>query len=146
VRRWPWRESAAAEGDIRQGQGGASLVDATAKAAVEKAQAGVAKAEADLGLADKTYRRLQELLKEALLPNKISITPRGNTWLSQAGLQRSPGDLAAARAGLSQVNVYQADVQRAQAAVEQGPSRPAAYPHNLEECEIIAPTGWRLPP
>ncbi|NLI93386.1 MAG: HlyD family secretion protein [Peptococcaceae bacterium] len=130
---------AAAEGDLAKAAAGSNLVGQSSGAAIEKAQAGVMKAEADELLAKTTYQRTVELHKAGFASDQDLEKVEREYKAAQAGVQAAYGDLNTAKASLYQVDVYNADMKRAQAAIDKAKADLTLIKNNLAETEIKAP-------
>ncbi|MEW6697654.1 MAG: HlyD family secretion protein [Bacillota bacterium] len=130
---------AAAKGDIARAVASRSLMAGSTAAAVQKAEAGLAKGKADMELAKKTYDRMVELHKAQAISDQQMDAAEKDYKAALAGVAAAEGDLANANASRLQVDVYQADLQRAEAALAKAEADLLQVRINLEETVLKAP-------
>ncbi|ADY57260.1 secretion protein HlyD family protein [Syntrophobotulus glycolicus DSM 8271] len=130
---------AAAEGSIAKAGAAVDYAEASSGAALEKARAGLAKAQADEVLAEKTYQRLEELWKSGAISQMDLDKAKHDYDAAQAGVAAAEGDLATAGAAQTQVDLYRADARSAQAALDKSQADLQIVRNNLKETVIKAP-------
>lgn len=130
---------AAARGDIARARAASASADGSTAAAVQKAGAALEKARADADLATKTYQRMVELHKSQAISDQQMDSSEREYKAALAGVAVAQGDLANARASRLQVDVYQADIQRAEAALTKAEADLKQIQISLDETLIKAP-------
>lgn len=129
----------AAQGDIAKASAAREAFDGTTTATIQKAQVGVDKAKTDSELAMKTYQRMQELHNAKAISDQDFDGVENKYKLSLVGIEAAEADLEMAQASRSQLNVYAADIQRAQAAQAAAEGQLKEIRNNLAETQIKAP-------
>ncbi|OAT79842.1 hypothetical protein A6M21_15340 [Desulfotomaculum copahuensis] len=144
-------QAAAAGGE--KAQAAADVTRGTAGATLAKAQAGLAKAQDDAALAKKVYQRIDTLHRQGAVPEQQYDEAKNKLDAANAAVQAAEDDVAAARAGLGQVDVYQAgvaeasaakaasqaDINAARAAYNQAQAQLQEIEANLAQTKVVAP-------
>lgn len=129
----------AAQGDIAKANAARTACDSTTAATIEKARAGVEKAKTDAELALKTYQRMQALHNGNFISDQTMDEVENKYKLSLVGVDAATADLGVAQSARDQINVYSADIQRAQAAQAAAEGQLKEVQNNLAEVQIKAP-------
>ena len=129
----------AAQGDIAKATAAREASDGTTAASIQKAQAGVDKAKTDSELATKTYQRMQELHNSKAISDQEFDGVENKYKLSLVGIDAAAADLGLAQAARTQLNVYAADIQRAQASKAAVEAQLKEIQNNVAEAEIKSP-------
>ncbi|TGE33804.1 HlyD family efflux transporter periplasmic adaptor subunit [Desulfosporosinus sp. Sb-LF] len=129
----------ATQGDIVKATAAREATDRTTSATIQKAEVGVGKAKTDSELATKTYQRMQELHTAKAISDQDMDGVENKYKLSLVGIEAATADLEMAQATRTQLNVYEADIQRAQAAKEAAEGQLKEIQNNVAETQIKAP-------
>lgn len=149
-------QAAAAEAD--KAQAALDVTRGSAGADLAKAEAGLAKAQDDAALAEKTYRRVEMLYQQGAVPAQQLDEAKNKLDAASAAVQAAQDDVAAARAGMGQVNVYQADlaaasaaksaaeadINAARAAYNQAQAQLQEIEANLAQTKVVAPVSGMI--
>jgi len=129
----------AAVGDIEKATAAQAASDSTTAATLLKAQVGVEKAKTDAELATKTYQRMTELHNAKVITDQDMEGVESKYKLSLVGIDAAAADVGLAQAARTQLNVYAADILRAQASKAAAEGQLKEIQNNIAEAQIIAP-------
>lgn len=128
-----------AQGDIAKATAARAASDSTTLATIAKAQVGVDKAKTDAELALITYQRMQELHTAKVISDQDMDGVENKYKLSLVGVDAATADLGMAEAARTQLTVYDADIQRAQASQGAAEGQLKEIRNNIAEAQIKAP-------
>lgn len=128
-----------AQGDIAKATAAMSAADSTTAATIAKAQVGVEKAKTDAELALKTYQRMLELHNAKVISDQDMDGAENKYKLSLVGVEAAEAELGMAQAARDQLDVYAADIQRAQASQAAAEGQLKEIKNNIAEAQIKAP-------
>lgn len=129
----------ALQAQVRQCEAITQLQDSTAKSKIDMAAAGLESAQSNLELAEKDFKRYQELYASGAVSKAAFDTYKTKYEVAQSNYNQMKADAHAAQAGLLQTDANQATAEAARKKLEAAEAQLEQIEISLDETEIKAP-------